>query len=80
MFVEDSRKEKLQQQRKKELKVEFFLFSGFESLFPLFTLYSKHGLSLHKIKKKTIYNPWPNLKNLSGGLNLSRGLNMVGPA
>jgi len=21
---------------------------------------------------------WPNLKNLSGGLNLSRGLNMVG--
>ena len=22
--------------------------------------------------------PWPNLKNLSGGLNLSRGLNMVG--
>jgi len=23
-------------------------------------------------------NPWPNLKNLSGGLNLSRGLNMVG--
>ena len=23
-------------------------------------------------------NQWPNLKNLSGGLNLSRGLNMVG--
>ena len=23
-------------------------------------------------------NLWPNLKNLSGGLNLSRGLNMVG--
>ena len=23
-------------------------------------------------------NRWPNLKNLSGGLNLSRGLNMVG--
>ena len=22
---------------------------------------------------------WPNLKNLSGGLNLSHGLNMVGP-
>ena len=21
---------------------------------------------------------WPNLKNLSGGLNLSRGLNMIG--
>ena len=21
---------------------------------------------------------WPNLKNMSGGLNLSRGLNMVG--
>ena len=26
----------------------------------------------------TIFNQWPNLKNLSGGLNLSRGLNMVG--
>ena len=25
-----------------------------------------------------INNQWPNLKNLSGGLNLSRGLNMVG--
>jgi len=25
-----------------------------------------------------LYTPWPNLKNLSGGLNLSRGLNMVG--
>ena len=24
-------------------------------------------------------NQWPNLKNLSGGLNLSRGLNMVVP-
>jgi len=24
------------------------------------------------------YNQWPNLKNLSGGLNLSRGLNIVG--
>ena len=23
-------------------------------------------------------NQWPNLKNLRGGLNLSRGLNMVG--
>ena len=23
-------------------------------------------------------NQWPNLKNLSGGLNLSLGLNMVG--
>jgi len=25
-----------------------------------------------------VHNQWPNLKNLSGGLNLSRGLNMVG--
>ena len=25
-----------------------------------------------------VCNQWPNLKNLSGGLNLSRGLNMVG--
>ena len=24
-----------------------------------------------------LYDLWPNLKNLSGGLNLSRGLNMV---
>ena len=24
-----------------------------------------------------LLNQWPNLKNLSGGLNLSRGLNMV---
>ena len=24
------------------------------------------------------HNLWPNLKNLSGSLNLSRGLNMVG--
>ena len=23
------------------------------------------------------FDQWPNLKNLSGGLNLSRGLNMV---
>ena len=30
---------------------------------------------------KSLYlcNLWPNLKNLSGGLNLSRGLNMVVP-
>jgi len=25
-----------------------------------------------------LFEQWPNLKNLSGGLNLSRGLNMVG--
>ena len=29
-----------------------------------------------KCKNSSIH--WPNLKNLSGGLNLSRGLNMVG--
>ena len=27
---------------------------------------------------KYLNEQWPNLKNLSGGLNLSRGLNMVG--
>jgi len=27
---------------------------------------------------KGLRHQWPNLKNLSGGLNLSRGLNMVG--
>ena len=30
------------------------------------------------IKLQIKRNQWPNLKNLSGGLNLSRGLNMVG--
>ena len=29
-------------------------------------------------KFKLIIEQWPNLKNLSGCLNLSRGLNMVG--
>ena len=28
--------------------------------------------------REEIINQWPNLKNLSGGSNLSRGLNMVG--
>ena len=28
--------------------------------------------------KILILGQWPNLKNLSGGLNLNRGLNMVG--
>jgi len=32
-------------------------------------------LQLIRIDEKIIH--WPNLKNLSGGLNLSRGLNMV---
>ena len=36
----------------------------------------------HYLEPYTIRNDlghlWPNLKNLSGGLNLSRGLNMVG--
>ena len=27
---------------------------------------------------KNLNKQWPNLKNLSGNLNLSRGLNMVG--
>ena len=27
---------------------------------------------------QTINAQWPNLKNFSGGLNLSRGLNMIG--
>ena len=31
-----------------------------------------------KINFKIISSQWPNLKNLSGGLNLSRGLNMLG--
>ena len=30
------------------------------------------------MKTRQFWNQWPNLKNLSGGLNLSRGLNMVG--
>ena len=30
----------------------------------------------HQVNK--LIEQWPNLKNLSGGLNLSRGLNMVG--
>ena len=29
-------------------------------------------------KLSLVSGQWPNLKNLSGGLNLSRGLNMVG--
>ena len=31
---------------------------------------------IHGVSKVTLR--WPNLKNLGGGLNLSRGLNMVG--
>ena len=36
--------------------------------------------SIFKFKTffRTFRDQWPNLKNLSGGLNLSRGLNMVG--
>ena len=39
-------------------------------------------LNSRGVEDKTVLKPtllqWPNLKNLSGGLNLSRGLNMVG--
>jgi len=28
--------------------------------------------------EKNSWNQWPNLKNLNGGLNLSRDLNMLG--
>ena len=33
---------------------------------------------LNRLGPNLFKNLWPNLKNLSGGLNLSRGLNMVG--
>ena len=29
-------------------------------------------------QRQLLEHPWPNLKNLSGGLNLSRGLNIAG--
>ena len=36
------------------------------------------GHNCLKLECSNLCNQWPNLKNLSGGLNLSRGLNMVG--
>ena len=53
MFVEDSRKEKLQQQRKKELKVGSFLF-------PVHTLYSEEFIRPRIIKQD---NEEKDLKN-----------------
>jgi len=44
-----------------------FYFVTFFLMFPNFVLDTRNLEFL-----------WPNLKNLSGGLNLSRGLNMVG--
>ena len=38
----------------------------------------KPGLPYRLQTLKYMIKQWPNLKNLSGGLNLSRGLNMVG--
>ena len=40
-------------------------------------LISKRTLIFVHLCATDIFKQWPNLKNLSGGLNLSRGLNMV---
>ena len=38
---------------------------------------SRISKNLEKMRDFTEFSLWPNLKNLSGGLNLSPGLNMV---
>ena len=56
-------------------KAEFVTdFSDFQNSIFLLLLTFK----LSYVFNKRYHDPWPNLKNLSGGLNLSRGLNMVG--
>ena len=49
-------------------------------------IFARRGTRIHvhshfkeRVRTKfcELFNQWPNLKNLSGGLNLSHGLNMV---
>ena len=67
-----------------QLNIFFFFFGGGVGKF----YFTEKNLEIRpaQMKPLCIYlkkisfffiNQWPNLKNLSGGLNLSRGLNMV---
>ena len=53
-------------------------FSCFLNKFILSTTVKLTINSFHVCTERQKKYLWPNLKNLSGGLNLSRGLNMVG--
>ena len=46
--------------------------------FKLWFLYRSDNCGFLKKQRRKMPEQWPNLMNLSGGLNLSRGLNMVG--
>ena len=63
-------------------RILLFLYTLSYSLSIIYSLYSGylHSFSLYLIPFPLYIHfiLWPNLKNLSGGLNLSRGLNMVG--
>ena len=64
--------------RVRDLKNSGKYGSGLSCRWTLFTAWA-FGSKLHLIFHRVELNkPWPNLKNLSGGLNLSHGLNMVG--